>query len=144
MDPIKINSINITNYTNINDIQLNVLNEPYQTIFSVSYIITVILALIGNTTAVTMLITNKRSSSELRKYLINLFTTDIIIALFSIPLSNDMMYGKWIFPLFMCPVSQFISVCAVCVSVYTLIAIGIERYGFSPLILELKLDFMNN
>jgi hypothetical protein len=129
MDPIKMNSTIITN----DDLKLEALEEPYQTILSVSYIIIAILALIGNTTAVIMLITNKRSSSELRKYLINLFTTDIIIALFSIPLSNDMMYGKWILPLFMCPVSQFISVCAVCVSVYTLIAIGIERYGFSSL-----------
>jgi hypothetical protein len=125
MDPIKINA---TNNTNINNLKLEALEEPYQTIFAVSYIIIAILALIGNTTAVIMLITNKRSSSELRKYLINLFTTDIIIALFSIPLYNDMMYGKWIFPLFMCPVSQFMSICSVCVSVYTLIAIGIERY----------------
>jgi hypothetical protein len=125
MDPIKINA---TNNTNINNLKLEALEEPYQTILAVSYIIIAILALIGNTTAVIMLITNKRSSSELRKYLINLFTTDIIIALFSIPLYNDMMYGKWIFPLFMCPVSQFMSICSVCVSVYTLIAIGIERY----------------
>ncbi len=133
MDPIKTNSINITNDNNTYDIELDALEEPYQTILAVSYIITAILAFIGNTTAITMLITNKRSSSELKKYLINLFTTDIIIALTSIPLSNDMMYGKWIFPLFMCPISQFISVCAVCVSVCTLIAIGIERYGFLSL-----------
>jgi hypothetical protein len=35
----------------------------------------------------------------------------------------------------MCPVSQFMSICSVCVSVYTLIAIGIERYVWMPLFL---------
>jgi neuropeptide FF receptor 2 len=135
MDPIKTNSINTTNNTNTNDIELNAFEEPYQTILTASYIITAILAFIGNTTAITMLITNGRSSFKLKKYLINLFITDIIIAFFSIPISNDMMYGKWIFPLFMCPITQFISVCAVCVCVYTLIAIGIERYVSMPLLL---------
>jgi 4-amino-4-deoxy-L-arabinose transferase-like glycosyltransferase len=142
MDPIKTNSINTTNNTNINDIELNAFEEPYQTIMTASYIITAILAFIANTTAITILITNGRSSSQLRKYLINLFITDIIIALFSIPISNDMMYGKWIFPLFMCPISQFISFCAVCVCVYTLIAIGIERYvSMTLLLLFFELEF---
>jgi len=130
MDPININNgFNNSNYTSSDDMELEAVKEPYQTILTVTYIITAILAFIGNTTAVTILITGKRSSPELRKYLINLFITDILIALFSIPFSyTDFMYGQWIFPLCLCPITQFISVCAVCVSIYTLIAIGIERY----------------
>jgi hypothetical protein len=135
MDPITASSTNITNSTDTYGTELNAFEEPYQKILTAIYIITAILAFIANTTAITMLITNRRSSSQLTKYLINLFTTDIIIALSSIPMSNDMMYGKWIFPLFMCPITQFISVCALCVCVYTLIAIGIERYVSMPLLL---------
>ncbi|KAJ6223151.1 hypothetical protein RDWZM_001696 [Blomia tropicalis] len=68
-------------------------------------------------------------SSQLRIYLINLFVNDILIALFTTPFTyTDFMYGQWIYPEFLCPVSNFISICAVSVSIYTLIAIGLERY----------------
>ncbi|XP_054157285.1 neuropeptide Y receptor type 5-like [Oppia nitens] len=128
MDPL--NPLNISNRQNLDDFELEALREPYQTILTISYIIMALLAFIGNTTAIATLVTGRqRSAPELKKYLINLFTTDILIALFSIPFSyTDFMYGQWIFPAIMCPITQFITGCAVCVSVYTLIAIGIERY----------------
>lgn len=67
-------------------------------------------------------------SSHLRYYLINLFVNDILIALLSTPFTyTDYLYGQWLFPPLLCPVSNFISSCAVTVSVYTLIAIGLER-----------------
>jgi hypothetical protein len=67
--------------------------------------------------------------ADLRKYLINLSATDISMAVFSVPfIYTDVMYGYWRFPLFMCPFSQFMNICTICVSILTLIAIGIERY----------------
>ena len=112
----------------IDNFELEALSEPYQTILAVIYTITALLAFVSNTTAIGALIAGRRSAPELKKYLINLFTTDILIALFSIPFSyTDFMYGQWIFPQVLCPITNFITSCAVCVSIYTLVAIGIER-----------------
>lgn len=113
---------------NIDGYELEALSEPYQTILAVIYTITALFAFVTNATAIGALVAGRRSAPELKKYLINLFTTDILIALFSIPFSyTDFMYGQWIFPKILCPITNFITSCAVCVSIYTLVAIGIER-----------------
>jgi hypothetical protein len=70
-----------------------------------------------------------KTSADFRKYLINLSAADISMAVFSVPFNyTDVMYGYWKFPLFLCPFSRFISICTICVSIFTLTAIGIERY----------------
>ncbi len=68
-------------------------------------------------------------SAHLKIYLINLAVTDMSKAVFSVPFNyTDAMYGYWRFPLFLCPLSQFMNICTICVSIFTLTAIGIERY----------------
>ncbi|CAG2176076.1 unnamed protein product, partial [Oppiella nova] len=70
-----------------------------------------------------------RTSSELKKYLSNLAIVDILLAVFSIPFSyTDFMYGRWLFPSFMCPVYNFITTTAVFVNIYTLVGIGFGRF----------------
>jgi hypothetical protein len=70
-----------------------------------------------------------KTSADLRKYLINLSAADISMAVFSVPFNyTDAMYGYWRFPLFLCPLTRFTSICTICVSIFTLTAIGIERY----------------
>jgi hypothetical protein len=59
----------------------------------------------------------------------NLTETDISMAVFSVPFNyTDVMYGYWRFLPFMCPVSQFMNICLICVSIFTLKAYGVERY----------------
>lgn len=71
----------------------------------------------------------RSGSSQLRIYLLNLFVNDILIAIFTTPFGfTDFIYGQWIYFPILCPLSNFVSTCAVCVSIYTLIAIGLERY----------------
>ncbi|XP_054159999.1 tachykinin-like peptides receptor 99D [Oppia nitens] len=102
--------------------------EPYQSCLTGLYIGTAVVAIVANVLALTILITKKRSSADLRKYLINLAISDMSMAAFSLPFAySDMMYGYWQFPLFWCPISHFISTCSVCVSIFTLTGIGIER-----------------
>lgn len=128
MDPFHIKgSVNGSNVTNVPP--LEALQEPFQTLLAILYSLTAILALLGNVTGVTILVYGKRSSPELVKYLVNLATADILMSIFSIPFSyTDFMYGQWIFPPLLCPIVQFIQVSSVCVGIYTLIAIGLERY----------------
>jgi hypothetical protein len=109
--------------------QLLALPEPFPTFLALLYGGTAFVAFITNITGVYFLVKKRKLSAGLRKYLINLAATDIYMAVFSVPFNyTDVMYGYWKFPLFMCPLSQFVSVCTISISILTLIAIGIERY----------------
>jgi hypothetical protein len=105
------------------------LPEPFPTILALLYGGTTFVAFITNILAVFVLIKKMKTSADLRKYLINLAAADLSMALFSVPFSyTDVMYGYWRFPLFVCPFSRFMTICMACVSIFTLTAIGIERY----------------
>lgn len=131
MDPIEMKDL-LSNYTSANSTRrlppLDALQEPYQSFLVVLYSLTAILAFIGNVFAVLVLLIVKRTSHDLRKYLANLAVSDISMSMFSIPFTyTDFMFGRWIFPAFLCPLVHFFQVTAVFVSTYTLIAIGIGR-----------------
>ncbi|CAH1407816.1 unnamed protein product [Nezara viridula] len=69
------------------------------------------------------------SSSELKSFLINLAVSDVAMAVFSIPFTYTMfLLGRWIFEPWFCPVVMTMQHTSVLVSVYTLTAIGIDRY----------------
>ncbi len=119
-----LNSTNITRKFR----SLEALSSPYQTFLVTLYSITALTAIIVNITGVLVLISSKRSTFKLKIYLLNLAIADILMSIFSTPFTyTDFMYGQWIFPPILCPIANFIQICTVCVSVYTLIAIGIER-----------------
>ena len=70
----------------------------------------------------------KRSALNLRKFLINLAISDILLGVFCVPFTyTDFMLGRWIFPSWLCPAAQFIQILSVFVTAYTLTIIGIER-----------------
>jgi len=105
------------------------LPEPFPTLLALLYGGTASIAFITNILAVIILVKNMKTSPDLRKYLLNLAAADISMAVLSVPFNySDAMYGYWIFPLLMCPLSRFMSICSICVSIFTLMAIGIERY----------------
>jgi hypothetical protein len=132
MDPILsqnyfVNS-SLTNKTaELSD--LIALPEPFPKVLALLYGGTALIAFVTNILAVIILIKKMKTSADLRKYLINLSAADLSVAVLSVPFSySDVMYGYWRFPLFMCPFSRFMTICTACVSIFTLIAIGIERY----------------
>ena len=117
--------------TNPDDQPLEALSISFQIILVILYSVTALVALVGNVTVILVLCNGKRCPLSLRKFLINLSLADVSIALFSIPFTyTDFMFGYWVFPTFMCPIAQFVQVLSVFVSVFTLTAIGIERYAY--------------
>jgi hypothetical protein len=118
---------------------LEALPNPYQSVLTVIYIITAVVAFIENIIALIMLLTVGRSIQQLRKYLSNLAIADLLVAIFSIPFTYvDLMFGQWIFPLFFCPIVNFVQTLAAIVSIYTLIAIGIGRYLKDYILISIK------
>jgi hypothetical protein len=135
MDPIWYNNNNISfNATNNNTrSQLPPLEAlefwPYQVILIILYSTTAFISLGFNIITIIVLLKGDRMSSELWKFLINLSISDIIMATFSIPFTyTTYMLGRWIFPPELCPFVQFAQLCSVFVSVWTLTAIGFDRY----------------
>jgi hypothetical protein len=101
----------------------------YQIILIILYSLTAIIALLGNITVIIVEIFGKQSAHSLRKFLINLAVSDIIIGVLCIPFTyTDFMLGQWIFPHWLCPTAQFVQLLSVFVTSFTLTVIGIERY----------------
>jgi hypothetical protein len=130
MDPIlSLNDDKSANLSACNSSELLALPEPFPTILALLYGGTAFIAFIMNITGVNFLVKKKKILVGLRKYLIILAVTDISMAVFSVPFDyTDIMYGYWKFPPFMCPLSRFTKICSTCNSIFTLTAIGIERY----------------
>lgn len=141
MDPILLKTmydkqrsiLNSTNFTADQDIIINLprleaLTEPYQTMMVVLYTTTAGFAFTFNLLAIVVLVGGSQSHSCLKKYLINLAVSDILMGILSVPFSyTDFMYGYWVFPAALCPISSFASITCVCGDIFTLIVIGIER-----------------
>jgi hypothetical protein len=105
------------------------LPEPFPTVLALIYGGIALIAFVTNISAVIVLVKKMKTSSDLRIYLINLAAADLSMAIFSVPFNySDVMYGYWRFPLFMCPFSRFMTICTISNSIFTLTAIGIERY----------------
>lgn len=112
------------------------------------YCVTAVVALTGNTMSLIILLRRPTASSTMKKrsfrpsgpspggahkialrlYLINLAASDILMAVFSIPFTyTEFMYTRWLFYNWLCPIVRAIQLLAVHVSVYTLLAIGVDR-----------------
>ncbi|XP_023228741.1 neuropeptide Y receptor type 5-like, partial [Centruroides sculpturatus] len=125
-DSISSNDTDIM-YMEYNITSLDALGPEMQAFLISLYSLTAIMAFAGNITVVIVLLTGKRSSRELRIFLINLALSDITMAIFSIPFTyTDFMFGRWIFDPNFCPFVQFMQHCSVIVSVYTLAVIGVD------------------
>lgn len=130
-----LNSTNLTagaSATNISPTDyppMQALGVELQAFLITLYSFTALLALGGNVMVIVVLVLGKRSSRELRLFLVNLALSDITMAVFSIPFTyTDFMLGRWIFDPLFCPVVLFMQHLSVIVSVYTLTAIGVDRY----------------
>jgi Na+/H+ antiporter NhaA len=122
---------------------LEALEEPFQTLITMLYTLTAIIAFFLNTFALIVLLIGKKTSLELRKYLVNLAIVDLLLAVFSIPFSyTDFMFGRWLFPLCLCPITNFVTTTAVFVNIYTLVVIGFGRFVYI-IVIFFKLLFEN-
>jgi hypothetical protein len=135
MDPLWLNDQNITSSDLTNKStdtsysgQLEALDAPMRTFLVCLYSMTSCLAFFGNVVVIIVEIFGKRSAINLRKFLINLAVSDIMIGVFCVPFTyTDFMLGRWIFPFWLCPTAQFVQILSVFVTSFTLTIISIER-----------------
>ncbi|NP_001161681.1 tachykinin receptor-like protein [Saccoglossus kowalevskii] len=104
------------------------MTEEWQTILTLAFSSTIILSILGNVVVIVVLLC-VRSNNCLNVYLINLAVADLTMAVFSMPFTFiTLMNGHWTFGKEMCSITLFLMQVSVCVSIYTLTAIGIDRY----------------
>jgi Na+/H+ antiporter NhaA len=108
---------------------LEKVNYGFKIFLVILYSVTSIVSLLGNLTVIIVEMFGKQSAHNLRKFLINLAVSDIIIGVVCVPFSyTDVMLGRWIFFDWMCPAAQFTQLLSVFVTAFTLTVIGVERY----------------
>jgi len=109
---------------------LDALEWPMQVFLIFLYSATAGLSFAANIITIVVLFKGERCAKDLRKFLINLSIADIAMALFSIPFTYTLyMLGRWIFPPIMCPIVNFVQLSSMFISIYTLAAIGVDRFA---------------
>ncbi|KAM9441015.1 G-protein coupled receptor 83 [Clarias gariepinus] len=98
-------------------------------LLSVSYSIIIIISLFGNAVVCHVVVKSKRMHSVTGVFIMNLAIADILITLLNTPFTLvRFIYSTWVFGKVMCHVSRFAQYCSVHVSVFTLVAIAIDRH----------------
>ena len=92
------------------------------------YTLTIIMSVVGNTLVIVVLLCADRTRTEITVFLVNLAAADLSMACFCMPFTFTLaMLGRWIFGQVMCPIIRFMQVTSVAVSIFTNLAIGIDR-----------------
>lgn len=93
------------------------------------YLISTLTAIISNFIVILVYVFVKRSKTELSVFLVNLAVADFLMSTVCMPFSfAQVIMNKWVFGEIMCPIVLFQQVLAVSLSIYTMVAIGIDRY----------------
>ncbi|XP_036336206.1 RYamide receptor-like [Rhagoletis pomonella] len=88
-----------------------------------------ILAVIGNSLVIWVVITTRQMRTVTNTYIANLAVADVIIGLFCIPFQfQAALLQRWNLPWFMCGFCPFVQTLSVNASVFTLTAIAIDRH----------------
>lgn len=119
----------LENNTNQSDIgNFNLTRDTFIGL-AVLYAFTTILAIVGNLLVVVVFIRGKRSRTDLRHFLINLAIADLLMGLFCMPFTfADAIYNMWIFSAPVCPIVLCIQIISVAASVFTNMAIAVDRF----------------
>ena len=121
---------------------LDALEWPLQVFLICLYSATAGLSFAANAATVIVLLKGERCAKDVRKFLINLSIADIGMALFSIPFTYTLyMFGRWIFPPIMCPIVNCVQLTSMIVSVYTLAAIGVDRFDLTLYFIQISLKW---
>lgn len=98
-------------------------------IVSIFYGLISLTAFIGNSLVIYVVIVSRRMQTVTNMYITNLAFADVTIALFAIPFQfHASMVQRWDLPAFMCQFCPFVACLSINISIFTLVAISLDRY----------------
>jgi hypothetical protein len=102
--------------------------NPLFIFMCIVYTISTLTAIITNLIVILVYILGLGVKTDLSKFLINLAIADFLQSTFCMPFSFiTALVKKWVFGEIMCPIVLFMQILAVSLSIYTMVAIGIDR-----------------
>ncbi|XP_022088781.1 prolactin-releasing peptide receptor-like [Acanthaster planci] len=111
------------------DLQYGVQDQTAQSLITAVYSLTILLAVVGNVIVIAVLGFAARAKTDLNHFLVNLAVADLLSAVFCMPFTFVyIMKEDWYFGSLGCPLIFFIQQVVICVSVFTLTAVSIDRY----------------
>ncbi|XP_046512918.1 neuropeptide FF receptor 2 [Equus quagga] len=133
-------SVNDTKHSDINIFYVNYyLYEPrVAAIFIISYSLIFFLCMVGNTVVCFIVVRNKHMQTVTNLFILNLAISDLLVGIFCMPLTLlDNIIAGWPFGSTTCKISGFVQGVSVATSVFTLVAIAVDRcrcvvYPFKP------------
>ena len=92
------------------------------------YVISTLSAIITNLIVILVYLVGHRAKTDLSVFLINLAIADFLMSSVCMPFTfAQALLKQWIFGDILCPIVLFKQVLAVSLSIYTMVAIGIDR-----------------
>ncbi|XP_055291282.1 neuropeptide FF receptor 2 [Moschus berezovskii] len=127
-------------YSDINITYVNYyLHQPQvAAIFIISYFLIFLLCMVGNTVVCFIVMRNKHMHTVTNLFILNLAISDLLVGIFCMPITLlDNIIAGWPFGSTMCKISGLVQGISVAASVFTLVAIAVDRfrcviYPFKP------------
>ncbi|XP_059780040.1 neuropeptide FF receptor 2 [Balaenoptera ricei] len=107
-------------------------------IFIISYFLIFFLCMVGNTVVCFIVMRNKHMHTLTNLFILNLAISDLLVGIFCMPITLlDNIIAGWPFGSTMCKISALVQGVSVASSVFTLVAIAVDRfrcvaYPFKP------------
>nr|XP_020008497.1 neuropeptide FF receptor 2 [Castor canadensis] len=127
-------------YSDLNITYVNYyLHQPQvAAIFIISYFLIFFLCMVGNTVVCFIVARNKHMHTVTNLFIFNLAISDLLVGIFCMPITLlDNIIAGWPFGSMMCKISGLVQGISVAASVFTLVAIAVDRfrcvvYPFKP------------
>ncbi|CAF0819267.1 unnamed protein product [Didymodactylos carnosus] len=125
---INLKHINLTKNDNI--VTVDLLPLQAQLIFLSLFALVVVLAVVGNSIVIWIVLAHRRMRTATNYFLVNLAYADVLNALFNIMFNAYYMINHitWPFGNFMCIAVQTVSHVSIAANVLTYVAISLDRY----------------
>ncbi|KAM6220918.1 neuropeptide FF receptor 2 [Rhynchocyon petersi] len=127
-------------YSDINITYVNYyIHQPkVAAVFIISYFLIFLLCIVGNTVVCFIVMRNKHMHTVTNLFILNLAVSDLLVGIFCMPITLlDNIIAGWPFGNTMCKISGLVQGISVAASVFTLVAIAVDRfrcivYPFKP------------
>lgn len=96
--------------------------------YAIAFVAMVTVAIGGNVIVIWIVVAHRRMRTVTNYFLVNLAVTDAMVTVFNTMFNFVfMLYSHWPFGRIYCKFTMFITSCTIAASVFTFIAIGIDR-----------------
>ena len=118
------------NGTTAREIELYEIPTSLIVILTTFYAIIILTALLGNALVIYVVVVSPRMRTVTNFYIANLAFADVTIAMFAIPFQfHAAIMQRWDLPEFMCQFCPTLGILSVNISIFTLVAIAMDRYA---------------